>query len=106
MVVKIYDYRKYKSDNRHDKIKHNCIGTIEVDTFDANELFNICNWINRKVDKPECLHADVSFADSGICFENPETGEMWLVKSFGWFVGSKQDVKAYITKNRGKLALL
>lgn len=106
MIVKIYDYRKYKSDRNHDKIKHECIGTIEVDTFDASELFDICNWLDRKVDKPECLHADISFSDSGICFENPESGEMWFAKSFGWEVGTKEDIKRYVSQNRGKTVLL
>lgn len=104
MKINIYDYSSYKDHKNHKKIEHNCIGYIDADAFNAIELFNICNWFSTNREKPDCLHADIVIAGSGICFENPETGEMWLAKSFGWVVGSKEDIKRYVSDNRGRVA--
>ena len=104
MRINVYDYNSYKDYKNHKKIEHKCIGYIDADTFNAAELFNICNWFSAGKEKPDCLHANIVAVGSGICFENPETGEMWLSKSFGWVVGSKEDIKRYVSDNRGKIA--
>ena len=78
-------------------------GYIEMDEFDANECFHLCNWSHWTNTKPAELHSDISSAEHGICFTNPETKEMWLAKSSGWLVGTRPYLlKLFCVKNKDR----
>ena len=79
------------------------VGYIEMEKFDADTCFNLCNWIHWTDQKPENLYSEISSACHGICFSNHETDEMWLAKSVGWFVGNCFEVANYVNENKDNI---
>ena len=79
------------------------IGYIESDKFDADECFDICNWSAYRDTPPDNLVSDISSSSRGICFTNPETGDKWLAKSFGWVIGKSLEITEYVRENKNKL---
>lgn len=78
------------------------LGFIEMNTFDAEECFRICNWSEYTNTKPNVLHANISKAGRGICFVNPENGEHWLSKTIGWMVGDRSAIDKYVENHKDK----
>lgn len=83
------------------KLAH--IGYIEIPVFDADRCWELCNWKHWLKTKPQNLHADIYSCNHGVCFTNPETNEMWLAKSIGWFVGNEAKVNKYIKDNENEV---
>lgn len=75
-------------------------GYIKSDDFNAERFFQMCNWKINNSKKPTELNSDVMSVGRGICFTNPITGEKWLSKSFGWFVGNSIEVSEYVRKHQ------
>lgn len=75
------------------------IGYIEMDVFDAERCFDLCNWGCWTEQKPEWLHSDICFCSRGICFTNPDTQEYWLAKTVGWLVGDAETISNYVKEN-------
>lgn len=94
MIVHIYYYPIIKQ--TEDEAFCNFLGTIEMDNFDKDECFNICNWSCFSDNKPENLHSDIVAISSGVCFENTETGTCHFAKSIGWVDGSKDCIENYV----------
>lgn len=78
-------------------------GYIESDDFDAERFFQMCNWGNFTDQKPEELHSSIRSVGHGVCFTNPITGEKWLAKTFGWFVGNSLEVSEYVRAHKDAL---
>ena len=76
------------------------LGYAEVETFDAEDIFDLCNWWHWAKEKPENLHADVASCGHGLLVINPETQEYWLALSVGWLVGDEAKIYDYVLKNR------
>ena len=75
------------------------VGYIEMDTFDAEKCFDLCNWGCWTNEKPKELHSNIQSCSHGICFTNPDTHEYWLAKSIGWLVGDIKTIAKYVSKN-------
>lgn len=71
-------------------------GYIEMDKFDENECFHICNWTHRTTTKPECLHSDIKSCQHGIVFVNPESDIHCLALSSGWLYGKAEHIQNYV----------
>ena len=79
------------------------LGYAEVETFDAEEIFDLCNWWHWAKEKPENLHADIDSCGSGLLVINPETQEHWIALSFGWLVGTEAKIYDYVLRNRNNV---
>lgn len=78
-------------------------GYIEMDNFDADTCWNLCNWLAWTDKKPEMLHSEISSCAHGICFTNSETREKWLALSFGWLKGDEKKISDYIEKHKNNI---
>ena len=81
----------------------NYLGYVEVEEFDAEEIWNLCNWSHWLETKPENLHADTDGCNHGLCLINPETQERWLSLSHGWLTGDEKSISEYVFMNRDKI---
>jgi len=59
-------------------------GYIEVETFDRERLWDICNWSCYQENKPANLFSDIMVASSNIIFHNPVSDEYHFAKPMGW----------------------
>lgn len=94
MKIDIHYFEKHST-----SITPSYIGYIEMENFDVEKCFNICNWKHWTDSKPNELYAECSSCGSGICFTNPLTQEKWLAKSIGWLIGNSLDITDYVTKH-------
>lgn len=101
MKVSIYHYNQNIGNGKliHDLIPA-YLGYVEVEKFNAEEIFNLCNWSHWMEEKPFNLHCDISTCGHGLCLINPETKERWLAKSIGWLVGDEKTIDDYVLNNR------
>lgn len=94
MIVNIYYYPVLNQ--TPDAAFCQFVGTIEMDNFDEEQCFLICNWHDVGIEKPENLHADIASVGSGICFENTETKQYHFAKGIGWIRGCKEVIDNYV----------
>ena len=101
MKVKIYHYNQKLVKG---KLVHNLVpmylGYVEVEKFDADEIWNLCNWGHWTNEKPSNLYAEIYSCSHGLCLVNPETQERWLAKSVGWLAGDEKTISKYVLDNR------
>ena len=101
MKVNIYHFDK---EIRKGKLIHSIVprhlGYVEVEEFNEEEIWHLCNWDCWTEEKPTNLHADIERCDHGLCLINPETEERWLATSLGWLTGSEKTISEYVLKNR------
>lgn len=72
-------------------------GYLEVEKFNRDECWHICNWCFHSETKPKELHSDIDHANADIIFHNLETGEYHLALPKGWQVeNSLEDLKQYL----------
>lgn len=76
------------------------LGFAEVDKFDADEIFHLCNWSCWTQEKPDNLHADIDYCGHGLCLVNPITQQRYLAKSVGWMIGDRDFIDKYVMVNR------
>lgn len=101
MKVQIYHFnQKLKQDKLIHDLVPTHLGYAEVDTFDAEGIWDLCNWMHWAEEKPENLHADICTCNHGLCLINPETKERWLAKSCGWLVGDEKTISQYVFDHR------
>lgn len=78
-------------------------GYAEVEVFDAEALWHLCNWSCYQEEKPDNLFSEIEYCGHGICFTNPETDQKWLALSFDWYVtDNMREIEKYVTQNEGK----
>lgn len=101
MRVDIYHYSQNVTNGKlvHDLVPTH-LGYIEIENFDAEEIFNLCNWSHWMEEKPLNLHSNIRTCGHGLCLINTETKERWLAKSFGWLVGDEKTISNYVLDNR------
>ena len=100
MQVQIFYFnQKIRGRIEHDIVPTH-LGYAEVDVFDAEDIWKLCNWSNYLDKKPDNLHADISNCGHGLCLINPETQERWLSLSHGWLIGDEKTISDYVFKNR------
>lgn len=104
MKVQIYHFAKkvVKGKIKHDIVPTH-LGYIDVENFDAEEIWHLCNWSCWTEEKPTNLHADINVCDHGLCLINPVTEERWLAKSFGWLVGNEKTISDYVLSHRNSI---
>lgn len=104
MKVNIYHYNQNVKNGRlvHDLVPTH-LGYVEVEEFNAEEIFGLCNWSYWTEEKPINLHSYINSCGRGLCLINPETKERWLSKSFGWLVGNEKTISDYVFNNRYNL---
>jgi hypothetical protein len=100
MKVDIYYYNQNTADG---KLVHNLeptyVGYAEVEEFNAEEIWELCNWGEWAREKPVNLYSNISFCGHGLCLVNPETEERWLAKSIGWLTGDEDTINKYVLDN-------
>ena len=79
------------------------IGHIEVETFNQEEIFNICNWSCWTNEKPINLYSNIQSCGHGLMLIHPVTKKRYLSKSIGWLIGDKETINKYVEDNRYKL---
>ena len=102
MKIQIYEFPMLTvpaDDGRIYPIHPTPLGWIEADKFDENECFDICNWHVRGIEKPDCLHANISSCQHGIVFVNPTNNLHYLALSSGWFIGNTDHIQLYVSKH-------
>lgn len=92
--------------NYNQEAKFVNIGYIELDKFDPERCWELCNWKHWKKEKPQNLHANIYSCNHGVCFTNPDTNEIWMAKSIGWFVGNEIEINDYMQQNINELIWL
>lgn len=81
------------------------IGYIEMEEFNADKCYDICNWGRWAKTKPKILFANIDTCNR-VCFTNPITKKMHLTKSIGWLVGNEEEINNYIQQNANELLWL
>jgi hypothetical protein len=74
------------------------IGYIEMEEFNADRCYDMCNWKRHTKVRPENLFASIESCGR-LCFTNPNTNKMHLTKSIGWLVGSREEIENYVKEN-------
>lgn len=81
-------------------------GYIEVDKIVEgieDYCWELCNWSNWALKKPDNLFSDVDNCSHGICFYVQSKKIYYLALSRGWLcVRNKEDILDYIRKNKDK----
>lgn len=101
MQVQIYHFnqKNVKGKFVHDLVATH-LGHAEVEEFDAEAIWTLCNWGEWAEEKPENLHANISSCGHGLCVVNPETQEKHLALSNGWLVGNEKKISDYVFEHR------
>lgn len=101
MKVQIYIFNQ---NVRNGKFSHDLVpiylGYAEVETFDAEHIWGLCNWGEYTEEKPENLFANISSCGHGLCVINPETQEYHLALSHGWLIGTEKEISDYVFEHR------
>lgn len=106
MRIRIYEFplQNPRSNLRTDKPRE--LGYIEVkdeeiNKYNANECWHICNWSNWSKVKPSCLQSDIVYCTHGIVFVYPglQAEVHCLALSDGWLVGTEEEVQKYATEH-------
>ena len=79
-------------------IKH---GYLEMESFDLETAFDLCNWSCWTEEKPECVHTDIEWIGHGLIvvdgskpmYKNPQ---FHLALSGGWLSGDYETIKDYL----------
>ena len=101
MKVQIYHFnQKVKEGKLVCDLVATHLGYAEVEEFDAEAIWTLCNWMHWTEEKPENLYADICTCNHGLCVINPETQERWLALSNGWLVGDEKKISDYVFKHR------
>lgn len=81
-------------------------GFIEVDLIREgieDYCWELCNWSNWALKKPDNLFSDVDNCNHGICFYVHSEKIYYLALSQGWLCSTKEeDILDYIKKNKDK----
>ena len=105
MKVDIYYFNQRFHDK--DKVVHDLVpthlGYVEVERFNAEEIFDLCNWSNWTEEKPINLHADIKSCGHGLCLVNPETQQKWLALTIGWLIGDSEEISDYVRENKNNI---
>ncbi len=98
MKVKVYHVEtdKYRMIISPSILPH---GYIEVDTFDAERCWQLCNWVHWSEAKPKEVHSDIDSCNHGLIVHNPDTNEYWLALSNGWLNSNIEEIKGYVERN-------
>jgi len=104
MQVQIYHFNQKVAKGKlvHDIVATH-LGYAEVEKFDEEFIWHLCNWEHWAEEKPENLHADISSCNHGLCVINPETQERYLALSEGWLVGDEKKISDYVFNNRNEI---
>lgn len=60
------------------------IGYIELDKFDEDECWHLCNWMCWSKTKPNNLHSKITVCNTDVIFHNPENDMYYTPGSAGW----------------------
>lgn len=101
-----YDPPKYRSNVPTDRgyidLPNETIGDKEIDVTDC---WHICNWSHWTDTKPKELHSDIDHCDHGIVFayQIADKEICCLALSYGWLMGSKEEIQEYVNKHANNL---
>jgi len=85
------------------ELKPTYIGYIEVEKFDLEEIFHLCNWSHWLPEKPVNLYSKIKSCGHGLMMINPENNQRYLAKSMGWLIGNEDTINKYVEENRYRL---
>ena len=104
MRIRIYEYPVLEGAEHLHSAEPVERGYLELDKFDEDECFHICNWWRRTKTKPDCLHSEIESCQHGIVFVNPETDIHCLALSIGWLYGKAENIQNYVNAHIDKVA--
>lgn len=67
-----------------EKLEVSNSGYIEMDTFDRDKCWELCNWGAYADKKPEEVHSEISGCSTDICFYDSDSNIYHLPESIGW----------------------
>ena len=77
-------------------IDHHLVGrgyaVTESQSFNPEEIFDLCNWMHTSDEKPNNLYSDIETIGHGLVIEDFD-GNFWLALSVGWFNGTKEQIE-------------
>lgn len=106
MKIRIYEYPMLTGAEHLHSANPVERGYLEMDEFDEDKCFYLCNWCLWTKTKPECLHSDVTTCQHGIVFMNPETDIHCLALSDGWLYGKIEHIQNYVNAHLDNAAWL
>ena len=78
-------------------------GYIEMEEFNADKCWELCNWTAWADEKPDGFHSEIGSCSHAICFTNTATEEKWLALSFGWLVGDSMKISDYVERHKNDM---
>lgn len=71
-------------------------GYIEMDAFDEQLAWHLCNWSCWSNNKPDNLFSNIDIANTDVVFMNPETKKYYIPLICGWIIrNSLKEVANY-----------
>lgn len=97
MKIKIYKANIFEIFGKlTDKLEIVENGYIELDVFNRDKCWELCNWYDLRDEKPLELHSTILGVSSDVVFFNPEVEKYHIADSVGWKIAdSFEDVKNY-----------
>lgn len=80
-------------------------GYVELDEFDAEKAFDLCNWDCWADEKPREVHTDISRIGHGLIVFD-EMGTAHLALSSGWLSGSADTIRKYLRRHMNDVLFL
>ena len=76
-------------------------GYVEIEEFDAEKVFDLCNWSCWTKEKPSCVHSDIDWIGHGLIVVD-ERKDKWhpvyhLALSTDWLVGDYYTIQDYLS---------
>ena len=101
MQVKIFHFDQVVENGRLTHIMTpRYVGYAEVDTFDAEEIWHLCNWCHWTNERPTNLHGGIDSCGHGLLLAHPEKNKYALSLSDGWIVGDEETVYNYALEHK------
>lgn len=75
-------------------------GYVEMEEFDPEKAFDLCNWSCWAEEKPDCVHTDIEWIGHGLIVADGEKTianlTYHLALSGGWLVGDYETITNYL----------
>lgn len=77
------------------------VGYAEVEQFDEQKVWDLCNWSCCSKGKPDNLFANINVANTDVFFYNPETKLYYIPLVAGWVTKTslKEVAEHYLQEN-------
>lgn len=70
-------------------------GYVEVEEFDPERIFDLCNWDCWVEEKPAEVHSDIEWIGHGLIVRD-ENNKYYLALSTDWLEGDEDTIRQYL----------